>query len=414
MPFFEDLNRVPVWKTRSTSGPFAQRGDTSGPNSLGQWAEAAQAAPPFPLFRSPTQWGGVSSSGCVTINRDAIGTAPDPELRAAKRVADVAFTALVRRNEGAMNSVARYLVAQTNYSDTRFGNTQRWCGSGPNIGGHDGLGHTLGAMGGFWIVAYDFVTAAESLWSERLLNDAERSAFASWCTALGVWLRSRNDALQAGAGSSIPSFSRPVYPGGPRPAQTAIRFSNKFTMRARAYGLIGIKFSNQPLIDAGVSFAQRFIRNAFFPGGAVSDFHRGGSSGWKYSATQVGCLTHLAAASLQAGDRRIIDYATSEGVNGTSGNHHTGGPKTLQKMVADMCRYIPGTPSAFTSRIAAGINPGDRIEDMGIAHALKLWSTDTVITSGLLRRGRGWPARPALGKHGDRGLLTASLLMHSN
>lgn len=414
---------VVSWRRRMNEGPFRRGGD-AGRNSPPQGAEVVNSSrAALGLVRSPRDWRGVSASGCVTIDRDAIGTAPDADLRKAKTLADTAFVALAVGDDTMMRRVAGHLTAQADYADLRFGDRARWCLGRPNVGGHDGLGHTLGALGGFWAVALDWVGTHERLTGTNLMSGQERSRVSAWLAALGEWLRSRNDSLldecfrgrRAGdytvtaRGGTTPGYSRPLYGGGPTPRLVSVRYSNKFTMRARAYGLIGVVADRPDLADASRRFFQEFLRYAFFPGGAVSDQHRGGSQGWKYSATQVGCATHVAYALHRQGDDRLKDYATTDGAFGSEGSHFTGGPKTLRKCVEDLCRYIPGVPGGF----GRGISPGNRVEDVGMAAALRMWPDSDIIRAGLTRRAAGWPAQPAQGKHGDRGLHTASLLMYS-
>jgi hypothetical protein len=376
----------------------------------------------------------VPSTGCVRANYEGGGGATGGWMRPAYDLNAASFSALVTKDNAVAIKVRDVILAQIDYQDTKFGDRNRWCHDSPFVG-HDGLGHVTS----FWMShianAVFHLTAYEQDTGKTLFGSTSRARLHAWLLAAGDWQRARNERSWSKQfvnplggnwsltteGKSYPNGNTPQYDGGPRLQLFGVRFSNKWTCRARCYSLIGALTRDANLIAASRRFWLAFLKYGYLPVGATSDGYRlfgerpaYPSRGWKYCASQINAYVESAEIFARYGDLSLYQLSTNDGHNVTAGNHHLGGPKTLTRAMEDICKYIPGVPG-FYGRKAGGVlvEPGSRIADVSYAPAARRLGS-TLVMNAITRQSYPWPSKPDVGNLGDDGICPAPLFMYAD
>lgn len=422
------------FRDRANNGPYKTKGDAKT-NSPGQWTEVESYTKAVMNSTVAQQlWDGpattidsASKTGCVALSKVGL---PTPWISLGSRLNSAALYALVKRDQAVARKVAQVLLAQIDHADVKFRDGERWCLPGP-FEGHDTLGHVVSFWQDHITSAYFHLSAYEHDNDASLFTAAEWDNLHGWMIAGARWQMVRNETSWAkpfvnalggdwsltSEGRSTPPYSHPLYDGAPKPQTFSIRFSNKWTCRARVYSMVGAVTGDPALIAGAKRFWLAFLKYGCFPFGAVSDGYRtaGPVDDWKYGVKQASAFVESAEMLLRCqGDSSLYDLATTDGHNDTKGEHHTGGPKTLRKMVEDIERYIPGTATGWR-RTAGGrlIEPLGRITDGAFAPAARRWGS-TLAMDALARRNYPWPVKPTTGKDGEDGICPAPLLMYAD
>ncbi|HUG83672.1 MAG TPA: hypothetical protein VMM13_03860, partial [Euzebya sp.] len=317
------------------------------------------------------RWGGPVANnpdGCVrqADSRDS-NLRHTPSHGDATLLRDAAFVALVEPNRRYALAVRDELLAQARVPGVDFTNRNRYCLG--TIDGEEKPMFTIANWQTRLLYAYDYVRIAYP----ELFSTADAAMLDRWFAGSAEWMQEAADSkLDELFGDrtrgnyqltevATGEWSRPLYFEGEEARTLQRRYNNRVAATMRFVALVGVDQSNQSFIDSGRRFATEFIRFAYYPTGTFGEFERWTDErpilGWKYAVLAVGSVVTIADVMARAGDPSVYAHRTTDGALGTEGTHHTGVPKSLATMVADLMRYVDQTYERY------GTNDGSRAGD---------------------------------------------------
>ena len=380
-----------VWRQRAAHGPYRTKGDEST-NSPGDWARIASNASAFLADPAGGRWAGPVANtpgGCVTqVNTEARDTSWVPPYWETTQHRDAAFLALVLDSPEHAATAKTELLAQAKVAGVDFNDRSRWCLG--NIGGDQNPMFNISNWLTRLLFTYDYLNAYDA----NLFSATEKAMLDTWFKGAAEWMQYAVDSkfdelfVNRDAGdytlTSVAqgSWQDTTYQGGPIVRTLHRRYNNRAAASTRFVGLVGVHQNDASLQATAKQVLKEYVRFAYFPQGAVSDFERWTSDtpdkGWKYSAELTGSLITIADSMARAGDTELYDYRTVEGDLGTAGSLlHQSGEKNLGAMVIDLYRYVDGTYQRYTPA-GALIDPAARnfIHDTMLAMANGYYKND--------------------------------------
>lgn len=336
---------------------------------------------------------------------------------------DAAFYALVEKSEKHAEAVGEQLLAQAQEPDVNFGDRQRWC-----------LGEIFDGSPGFmvatWLTKHLYAMNYLEEYDQNIFTREERALLLGWFSDAAEWMRHDTDVKLDELFVDRPhgddkltdvatedGWEEVLYYNGPAVTTLHMRFNNRNARQARFVTLVGIVADNQRFMDHGEQYVKDALAYAYFPQGAVSDFQRwedtDPAKGWKYGAEFVGSLLTIADHLARGGDTELYEYATTDGALGSQGEHHSGGPKTLETLVIDMMRYVDHTYTRYGTDkdyragdpdylIDTTVEPTDEelINDLMMIMA-NMYYQNPYIRSVYTRQAEGAPPYPDNPRHGS-------------
>ncbi|MBC7923940.1 MAG: hypothetical protein H7Z75_22945 [Ferruginibacter sp.] len=415
---FFTQEEVNVWRQRTASGPYRQKGDVKS-NSPGDWDRILNNANSFVASPSAWRWRGSTAGGCV--QRFSI----EPRTEGTK-LRDAAFAFRLTDNYRYRDAVRNELLAQAADPLTDFGNASRWCAA-PNGLADANPGFAITEWLKRLLVGYDFIRST--------LTPGERQTLDAWFLKAGLYFQNSMDnnyafnrrfvdrnngnytLTQYSTASEKVNPTYATYYGGYSVGFLAQAYNNRWAAIASFVGLVGQSQAHAGLKKSAKMWYQEWMRYAIYPSGDVADMHRstgpgvdGGPSnnekGLNYGYSTVGAMALLADAFARAGDPSLYDYTTSEGAYGTEGT-----PKNLKKVILNLLDYLNQSKYKYATTNAGnvgrneylinGVDPSvsganEIVADAWFARA-NLYYRDSKISNAYERKGsgtRGYPEWP--------------------
>ncbi|HUG85251.1 MAG TPA: Ig-like domain-containing protein, partial [Euzebya sp.] len=342
-----------TWRQRAAAGPYRVQGDVST-NSPGDWGRVQQGAASFIADPSAGRWDGPVANnpgGCVVQASSTDGDLRyTPSHQRATTLRDAAFVALVQQNRDHAVAVRDELLAQAAISGVDFTNRNRYCLG--TIAGDQKPIFNIANWQTRLLYAYDYVRIAYP----DLFSTADTALLNRWFAGSAEWMQeaadskldqlfvNRADGDYRLTSTATGTWSRILYFNGEEARTLQRRYNNRVATAMRFVTLVGVDQANDSFIDSGRRFATEFIRFSYFPSGVFGEFERWADTrptlGWKYATQTVGSIITIADVMARDGDPSVYTYTTTDGALGTEGAHHTGVPKSLATMVADLLRYV--------------------------------------------------------------------------
>lgn len=346
-----------TWRQRTANGPYKTRGDESA-NSPGDWDRIVSNAQGFKNNPDASFWRGAVANnpgGCL-VRDGGKGSDPrySPPMEPADRLRDAAFYAMVRDDAAYADVVKDLLLRQAVVDELDFTNTKRYC---------TGVLLDVGPSFEFatWLNKLLFAADYLEVRDPNAFTASQRKRLDAWFAAAATWMkgdidiklnelfvdREADDFRLTARGRGDSKGDRITYLGGPEAKTLHRRFNNRNARMARFVGIVGVDQGNAEFIRTGKDYVEDSIRFGYFPEGATGDFERWTSSmpikGWKYANEWAGALVSIADHLSRAGDDSLYQFSTTEGALGTEGRHHSGAPKSLHTLIADLYGYVDGT-----------------------------------------------------------------------
>lgn len=344
-----------VWRDRSRVGPYRTKGD-AGTNTPGDWERIDRNARDF--ARDPGASHLVANfSGCATPSNMGRDDRFGSDLRGAGgkfersvELRDAAFKALVKDDKDLARKVIDQLVRQAEEPTLDFTNRRKWCPADTNA---DAFEETeflfpLGSYLARLLFAYDYVT--------RWASADERALLDRWHQGAATYMRSslyRSDRLwkDAEAGDYRPTrsagYQYPQWRGGRDTSRYGRHYNNRQAVNVLYVTAAGVKLADESLTKAGRRWAKEYVRYSAYPDGTVAELERGRSGaerGMNYVNKTLSTVAMIADVLARDGDPSVYEYATSDGIFGTSG-----GSKTLESAMKAVSRMYN-----TSGRIATG------------------------------------------------------------
>ena len=357
-----------MWRERANFGPYRRPGD-AGENTPGDWQRITERAAAFVADPSAGRWTGPiknNPGGCVLRSS---GQASDPgfvpPFKEASELRDAAFVAMVTGRDQYARLAKAELLAQVAEPNLDLGDRGRWC-----LEGIEGDNNPIFLMANWLsrlLFAYDYLRIADA----RLFTDAEQRTLDEWFRGGAEWMQPavnrKLDALfvdRDGGDYALTevgedSYTRPLYFDGPKIRTLARRYNNRAAAAARYVALVGVDQRQEGLIHSSKTFVRDALTYTYYPQGVIGEFERWRQHeptlGWKYALEFTGSLVTIADVLARVGDESLYEYQTTEGALGTEGEHHLGGPRSLETLAEDLARYVDGTYERYATREAGQV-----------------------------------------------------------
>lgn len=391
-----------MWQSRAVNGPYRVDGDVSA-NSPGDWTRVVNdkdnfmGNPTSSLYEGSVE-NGVGLGKCVDSSHDT-GRVPT-HLGAGgrtERLVAAALYALVQEDLSVAQQVRDIVVAQIDYSDTKFNDRNRWCTSNADAISNSTAGMHYGDWLAAHIYTYDMLVAYENAYSVTLITDTQKASYRTWVGGFSPWFhahvdvwldplfvdRLNDDYTITADGNSIPDHSFKVYDNGPRPKKVSIRYHNRNANGIKAAGLAALIAGDTGEMARAKRWVKEVIQFATAADPWVSDFEREGDGanhgqGWSYATRVMAPAATIAEAFRAAGDAELVDYTTTNGSDQTQGSYYGGEPKSIRTGVDLFLRYV----SRLEDRTYDGVDlrPGSVWHHDGmmiLARRNPAWAGDT-------------------------------------
>lgn len=339
-----------IWRERAIDGPYRTSGDVSQ-NSPGDWQRIVQNANTFLANPSAGHWQGQTAERCVTWGDSGPSSIPVQRLR------DAAFYYLITGDTKYRDAAKTELLSLAGEPGSDFTDDSRWCQGEIRDAGNPGLQIVN------WftplLFAYDYL-------GSETFSDAESELLERWFLEAAKFFqrevalsldrnfidRQNGDYRISGYGMAVNSTCSDItHFGGWQVCSLAKHYNNRRAAAVRFFGLAGLKFEDEHLVERAKAFVREFVMFSVYPDGVIGEFERWRSDfpdlGWAYASQILGSMHTLADAFARAGDFELYEFTTSEGAFGTEG-----GVKSLRLVADTLASYVDGSVERYgTDRI---------------------------------------------------------------